>query len=209
MRSLRFRLPAIFLLGVVLAGLVTAVIAIRLFEEYTEEQTVKVLRRQAAGLAALYEAQALQSVDEGTNAPTFAAAKLEQASGAELFYVGVEIFPGQISGLERIHAEYGPVELAVTENGATYPDTVSADGSVDDVERRAYLAGHLAALADARDAGVPVNAYFVWSLLDNFEWAEGYGHRFGIVHVDFETLRRTPKASARWYAEVIRRHGLP
>lgn len=102
MRSLRFRLPAIFLLGVVLAGLVTAVIAIRLFEDYTVQQTVNGLRRQAAGLAALYEEQALQSVDEGTNAPTFAAAKLEQASGAELFYVGVEIFPGQISGLERI-----------------------------------------------------------------------------------------------------------
>jgi hypothetical protein len=102
MRSLRFRLPAIFLLGVALAGLVTAALAVGLFQDYTETQTVKELRRQASGLASLYEAQALQSVDEGTAAPRFAAARLEEAAGAELYYVGVELFPGQISGLERL-----------------------------------------------------------------------------------------------------------
>jgi signal transduction histidine kinase len=102
MRSLRFRLPAIFLLGVVLAGLVASVIAIRLFQNYTEDQTIDELRRQAQGLAALYAAQAVQSVDEGTAAPRFAAPRLEQATGARLYYIGVEIFPGQISGLRRL-----------------------------------------------------------------------------------------------------------
>ena len=108
MRSLRFRLPALFLLGVVLAGIVTAVIAIRLFQDYTEDQTIGDLRRQATGLAALYESQAVQSVDEGTAPPRLAAPKLEQATGTRLYYVGVQIFPGQISGLRELsRAEAG------------------------------------------------------------------------------------------------------
>ncbi len=102
MRSLRFRVPAFFVLGVLIAGLVTSVIAIRLFQDYTESQTVKDLRRQAQSLADLYEAQALQSVDEGTAAPRLAAPRLEQATGANLYYIGVEIFPGETSGLRRL-----------------------------------------------------------------------------------------------------------
>jgi beta-glucosidase len=121
---------------------------------------------------------------------------------------GWEVWPdGLRAGLARIHAEYAPRELAITENGATFPDSMLPDGTVDDVERRRYIERHIAALADARDAGVPVNAYFVWSLLDNFEWGEGYGHRFGIVHVDFETQRRTVKASGRWYRSLVRGDG--
>ncbi|HET6649638.1 MAG TPA: GH1 family beta-glucosidase [Candidatus Limnocylindria bacterium] len=117
---------------------------------------------------------------------------------------GWEVWPdGLRAVLSRIQAEYGTIELAVTENGATYPDAIGADGSVEDAERRSYLARHVAALADARDDGVPVNAYFVWSLLDNFEWGEGYGARFGIVHVDFPTQRRTVKSSGRWYQELL------
>jgi beta-glucosidase len=117
---------------------------------------------------------------------------------------GWEVWPdGLRAGLVRIHADYAPAELAITENGATFADTVTPDGTVDDAERRSYIERHLGALADARDAGVPVNAYFVWSLLDNFEWGEGYGHRFGIVHVDFETQRRTVKASGRWYQQLL------
>lgn len=110
MRSLRFRLPALFLLGVVLAGLVTSVIAIRLFQDYTESQTIDDLRRQTRGLAALYEAQALQSVDQGADAPQFAAPKLEQVTGAQLYYVGVEIFPGQFSGLRSLSVEEAGLE---------------------------------------------------------------------------------------------------
>ncbi len=118
---------------------------------------------------------------------------------------GWEIWPDGLGAvLGRIHAEYQPLELAVTEHGATFSDAVAADGSVHDPARRSYLERHVRALADARDAGVPVNAYFVWSLLDNFEWGEGYGHRFGIVHVDFETQRRTVKSSGAWYRELLR-----
>jgi beta-glucosidase len=119
---------------------------------------------------------------------------------------GWEVWPdGLRAVLERVHLEYGPASVAITENGATYPDPPVADGTVRDPLRWSYLARHLAAVADARDAGVPVDAYFVWSLLDNYEWAEGYHHPFGIVHVDFATQRRTVKESGRLYADLIGR----
>lgn len=92
--------------------------------------------------------------------------------------------------------------ISITENGAAYRDTL-ADGRVDDPERIAYLAGHLEAVLGALRAGVGVRSYFVWSLLDNFEWAAGYDQRFGIVHVDFETQVRTPKASWYWLQEML------
>ncbi len=87
--------------------------------------------------------------------------------------------------------------VVVTENGCSYE-------GLDDRERIAYLDGHLRALHRALEAGVDVRGYFVWSLLDNFEWAEGYARRFGLVHVDFDTLKRTPKASYAWYRELLR-----
>lgn len=118
---------------------------------------------------------------------------------------GWEIWPdGLRAGLTWIHDTYAPRELAITENGAMFPDEPGRDGSVVDSQRRSYLERHLVALADARDGGVPVNAYFVWSLFDNFEWAEGYAHRFGIVRVDFATQERTIKSSGRFYADVLR-----
>jgi beta-glucosidase len=107
--------------------------------------------------------------------------------------------------LVRLHDEYAPPSILITENGAAYEDVPDANGFVQDDERIAYLEDHLAAVADARAAGVPVDGYLLWSLLDNFEWAEGYAKRFGIVRVDYETLRRIPKASARWYAGLVRR----
>jgi beta-glucosidase len=92
----------------------------------------------------------------------------------------------------------------VTENGACYDDPLAADGAVHDDDRIAYLREHLAAARHALAAGVKLRGYFVWSLLDNFEWAEGYSRRFGVIHVDFKTLKRTPKTSYRWLAEFIR-----
>ena len=80
-------------------------------------------------------------------------------------------------------------------------------GEIDDVERSAYLTGHIEAARDALDSGVDVRGYFVWSLLDNFEWAWGYSQRFGIVHVDFATQRRLVKRSAHAYREIIRAAG--
>ena len=77
------------------------------------------------------------------------------------------------------------------------------NGDVDDPRRTAYIAEHLDAVGRAIDGGAPVAGYFVWSLLDNFEWAQGYSQRFGIVYVDFETLERLPKASYRWYRDFI------
>ena len=124
----------------------------------------------------------------------------------ELAGNGWEIWPdGLRAVLRRIQGRYGPPEVAISENGAAFPDDVALDGSVPDDGRREYLARHLAAAADAIDEGVPLAAYFVWSLLDNFEWALGYGTRFGIVHVDFATQRRTVKGSGAWYRELIAR----
>jgi beta-glucosidase len=92
----------------------------------------------------------------------------------------------------------------VTESGCSYHDTVDADGAVHDPARIDYHEAHLRALEQAVAAGVDVRGYFVWSLLDNFEWAAGYRERFGLVHVDFETLKRTPKDSFHWYEQLIR-----
>ncbi|MFD9482919.1 family 1 glycosylhydrolase [Streptomyces sp. NPDC059991] len=97
--------------------------------------------------------------------------------------------------------------LWITENGSAEADSVAPDGRVHHAERIDYLAGHLAAaVADAVEAGVDVRGYYVWSLLDNFEWARGYGQRFGLVHVDHDTLTRTPKDSYRWHRGLITAH---
>ncbi|GAB7192964.1 GH1 family beta-glucosidase [Kineococcus sp. NUM-3379] len=110
--------------------------------------------------------------------------------------------------LLRMHAEHPGLELMVTENGAAYPDVVE-NGRVDDVDRIGYLQDHLSAVLDAVEAGAPVTAYFLWSLLDNFEWGYGFSKRFGIVHVDYDTQVRTLKDSALWYAGVVESGALP
>jgi beta-glucosidase len=108
--------------------------------------------------------------------------------------------------LARVQRDYPAIPLYVTENGASYNDYVDPGGAVRDVERIAYLQGYLGAIAQAIADGVDVRGYFVWSLLDNFEWGEGYNSRFGIVYVDYGTQRRIPKASADWYRDLITRH---
>jgi beta-glucosidase len=121
-------------------------------------------------------------------------------------------WPVDASGLAeeliRLRDRYGNPELYVTENGACYDDELPATGFVLDNDRIAYLRDHLAAARHALAAGVRLRGYFVWSLLDNFEWAEGYGRRFGVIYVDFKTLKRTPKASYHWLAEFIKNHTL-
>jgi beta-glucosidase len=106
--------------------------------------------------------------------------------------------------LVRMHREHPDLDLMITENGAAYPDVVAADGGVHDPERVDYLRDHLGAVLDAIQDGAPVRGYFLWSLLDNFEWAYGYSKRFGIVHVDYGTQVRTPKDSALWYGRLVR-----
>jgi len=107
--------------------------------------------------------------------------------------------------LVRLNLDAPDVPIAVTENGGAFPDDRGLDGLVDDQDRIDYLDGHLRAAARALDAGVDLRGYYVWTLLDNFEWAEGYRCRFGIVDVDRDTLERTPKASAHWYRDQLRR----
>ncbi|MEY9968679.1 beta-glucosidase [Streptacidiphilus sp. MAP12-16] len=107
--------------------------------------------------------------------------------------------------LTRIAREHPRMPLIVTENGAAFDDYVSPEGEVRDPERIAYVHAHLAAIHAALADGVDVRGYFLWSLMDNFEWAYGYGKRFGAVYVDYSTQRRIPKSSAHWYAETIRR----
>nr|WP_320773099.1 GH1 family beta-glucosidase [Streptomyces sp. CRN 30] len=119
-----------------------------------------------------------------------------------------EIYPeGMTSLLTRLTREYGDLPLYITENGAAFDDTASpvdASGRIQDADRIAFLADHLAAVGRARAAGADVRGYFCWSLLDNFEWAYGYAKRFGLVHVDYATQRRTPKASALWLRDAAR-----
>ncbi|QYJ15201.1 Beta-glucosidase A [Rubrobacter xylanophilus DSM 9941] len=110
--------------------------------------------------------------------------------------------------LVRVKKEYRDLPVFVTENGCAVYDYVDPEGDVDDVERVSYLEEHFRAAQAAIERGVDLRGYMVWSLLDNFEWAEGYSKRFGLVFVDYGTQRRIPKASARWYAEVIRRGGV-
>jgi beta-glucosidase len=111
--------------------------------------------------------------------------------------------------LLRLHREYTRVPIYITENGRAVYDYVDPEGGVDDEERVAFLDAHFRAAHAAIEQGVDLRGYMVWSLLDNFEWAEGYSKRFGIVFVDYGTQRRIPKMSARWYTEVIGRNGLP
>jgi beta-glucosidase len=115
---------------------------------------------------------------------------------------------GLLELLLRLDREYTKLPLYITENGAAFHDYADPEGGVDDEERVTFLEAHFRAAREAIERGVNLKGYFVWSLLDNFEWAEGYSKRFGIVYVDYPTQRRITKKSARWYSEVIRRNGL-
>jgi beta-glucosidase len=121
-------------------------------------------------------------------------------------HIGWEVEPG---GLEELlidtHKRTG-LPLMVTENGAAYADDVVVDGVVQDEGRRAYLESHIAATEQARASGADIRCYIVWTLLDNFEWAEGYTKTFGVVHIDPEDLTRTPKASYHWLAHRMAEH---
>ena len=123
--------------------------------------------------------------------------------------MGWELYPqGLYELLERINREYHPKQLMVTENGASYADGPDNNGKVHDQRRIDYLQNHIQMVWKAIQAGIPVTAYLQWSLMDNFEWARGYSQRFGAIHVDYETQKRTIKDSAYWFSDVIKRNGL-
>ena len=123
--------------------------------------------------------------------------------------MGWEVFPyGLYKTLGRLYFDYDFRSIYITENGAAFPDQVDVDGQVNDAHRLSYLQRHLEMVHKAIEAGIPVDGYFYWSLLDNFEWGYGYRPRFGIIRVDFDTLERTLKQSALFYKEVIGNNGL-
>lgn len=149
-----------------------------------------------------YNPTTVTAAEEGSPIPF----DIVPTPGAPVTGFGPEwpIVPGALRDLlVDLHARHPRLPpVIIGENGASFPEPPRA-GRVDDTDRIAYLAGHLAAVGEAMAAGVPVEEYTVWSLLDNWEWADGYTQRFGLVHVDFETGERTPKASYDWYRDVI------
>ncbi len=130
--------------------------------------------------------------------------------GAQRTDMGWEVYPrGLHDLLVRLHRDYSPQEMYVTENGAAFPDTVDADGGITDDMRLAYIRDHLSeALKAVSEEGVRLAGYFVWTLLDNFEWSYGYAKRFGIVRVEPGSLKRTWKQSAIFYRDLIARNAL-
>jgi beta-glucosidase len=121
-------------------------------------------------------------------------------------------WPVDASGLRellvRLQADYA-TPMMITENGAAFDDVVTDDGAIHDTDRTLYLQEHLVAAHQAISDGVDLRGYFLWSLLDNFEWAYGYAKRFGIVRVDLDTQLRTPKDSARFYSRVVAENAVP
>jgi beta-glucosidase len=135
--------------------------------------------------------------------------EIVKPAGAEYTAMGWEVYPqGLYNLLVRLHKDYSIPEFYITENGAAFVDTVTADGQVHDERRIHYLREHfLQAHAAMTEEGVPLKGYFVWSLLDNFEWAHGYTKRFGIVYIDYPTQQRIIKDSGRWYQNVLASNG--
>lgn len=123
--------------------------------------------------------------------------------------MGWEIYPdGLRESLTRVHRDYAPPAIYLTENGAAFADEAEPDGRILDHRRIDYLRGHLLAAREAIGEGVPLRGYFVWSLMDNFEWAYGFQQKFGLYAVDPKTLDRTPKLSAEWYRQTIRENAI-
>jgi beta-glucosidase len=132
--------------------------------------------------------------------------QLEPIPGYPVTAFGWPVVPAGLTELLTLFRDrYGErlPPVYITENGCSVDDEVDAAGRIEDQPRIRYLDGHIRAVADAIRGGVDVRGYLTWTLMDNFEWAEGYHQRFGLVHVDFATQRRTPKASFGWYRELI------
>ncbi len=130
--------------------------------------------------------------------------QIVRRQGVELTDMDWEIVPDGLHDLlVRVHRDYSPSAIYITENGAAFPDVRGHDGGVADPEREGYLESYIDAAARAAGEGVPLRGYFAWSLLDNFEWAWGYWKRFGLIYVDYPTLERVPKGSFYWYRDLI------
>jgi beta-glucosidase len=125
------------------------------------------------------------------------------APNVERTGMGWEVHAGTFTELlTHINQDYAPKEIFITENGSAWDDEV-VDGKVDDSNRVSYLERHIDAMFEAKRQGVPINGYFAWSLMDNYEWAYGYAKRFGLIYIDYPTQKRIPKTSAYYYRERI------
>jgi beta-glucosidase len=155
------------------------------------------------GLGVNYYNPTLLSAPAEPDAPPF---QFTPLTGYPVTAFGWPVVPaGMLELLTSLRDRYGAAlpPVYITENGCSVTDEPGPDGQVDDQPRISYLDSHIRAVRDAMTAGVDVRGYFTWSLLDNFEWAEGYQQRFGLVYVDYATQRRTPKASYHWYRDLI------
>ena len=157
-----------------------------------------------------YSRRVVRAPREGETAEFAWVVRSEGTTGIPTSDLGWEMTPETfVDLLARLRNDYDSPKIFITENGCALNDTVAADGAVHDSRRIEFLRTHLAAVEQAIERGADVGGYFAWSLMDNFEWAEGYGPRFGLTYVDYPTQQRIPKDSARWYADVARRNGLP
>jgi beta-glucosidase len=124
---------------------------------------------------------------------------------SDWLYIGPEVIYWAVRNVSEV---WKPRALYITENGCSSDDVITAQGRIEDTDRVMYLRNHLTNLHRAASEGYPIKGYFLWSLLDNFEWADGYSKRFGLHYVDYKTQVRTPKLSAEWYRDVISRNAV-
>ncbi|GGB30050.1 beta-glucosidase [Sphingomonas metalli] len=199
------------------AMFLTAVMEGRYIDSYLEAAGAAAPKVQAGDMAAI--GSPLDFVALNIYTPTFVKADASAPGGyAQLphlassprmaspwLYVGPE---AGYWGVRTVSELWNPKAIYISENGCSADDVLNAAGRVDDSDRIMYLRNYLGQFRRAASEGYPLNGYFLWSLMDNFEWADGYGKRFGIHHVDFATQKRTPKLSALWYRELIRRNAL-
>ena len=144
------------------------------------------------------------TIPESENEPR----TLFDAPKEELTEMGWEVYPtGLYDLMSRVNRDYGPQSIYITENGAAFHDVPEDDGQINDTKRLAYFKDHLTELHRAIEDGIPIDGYFAWSFMDNFEWAFGYTKRFGIVRVNYETQQRTVKQSGHWLKAVYNDNG--
>jgi beta-glucosidase len=173
---------------------------------HTEPQDFELFKANPVDFIGLnyYFPQRAYATDEGG----FLGFKYAVDTEAEKTEMGWEVFPqGLYDILAQVKKDYDDPVIMITENGAAFPDREVVDGQVQDDDRISYISTHLSEAHRAIQHGVRLEGYFLWSLMDNFEWSHGFSKRFGITHVDFHTQGRTWKKSASWYQRVIASNG--
>ena len=184
------------------------------YPPHMEENDLSIISTPIDFLGVNYYSRMLVRSPEQTNAPTLLPVETNERQppyvevtpipGASYTEMGWEIYPdGLATTLQRLHHDYAPADLLITENGAAFQDHWDGNNHVNDPRRVQYLREHIQAVEQALQQGVPMRGYFAWSLMDNYEWTEGYSKRFGMVYVDYPTQRRIIKDSGHWYASFI------